>query len=275
MSLKDDETFVRQRYEDVAAVEQTLGSLLPHPADMPDALNTLFEAMRYGVLGGGKRFRPHLTLSVARLFRAPPMRALRVAAAVECVHAYSLIHDDLPCMDNDDVRHGQPTVHRQYGKAAALLAGNGLLTLAFEVLGEEATHDDASVRCALVSGLAVACGGYGMMGGQMLDITSGGAERVNDSRIGSLKTGALMGFACEAGAIVGGADEINRIRMRDFGLCVGRAFQIADDRLDADGTTPFERAVELVSEAVTHLECFGARADILQAAARFAIMREQ
>lgn len=194
----------------------------------------LMEAMRHGVLNGGKRLRPFLVLESAALFSADGEAALRVAAALECVHCYSLIHDDLPSMDDDDVRRGQPTVHKAFGEANAILAGDALLTLAFAILADDATALGADRRVALVSALARAAGAGGMAGGQMLDLAAG-QDRPGESAIITLqamKTGALIRFACEAGAIVAGAPQQDRERLAEFGSAVGLAFQLADDLLD-------------------------------------------
>jgi farnesyl diphosphate synthase len=216
-------------------VDGALDQVLPRP----DGLHArVAEAMRYAVFAGGKRLRPFLALAGASLFEVPEARALRVAAAIECLHTYSLIHDDLPCMDDDDLRRGRPTTHRQFDEATAVLAGDGLLTLAFGVLADPATHPSAEVRAQLVARLAEAAGSEGMIGGQMIDILApersyGEAEIV---LLQALKTGALFEFSCEAGAILAGAGDEDRRRLRDFARGFGLAFQIADDLIDALGT---------------------------------------
>ncbi|WP_040592548.1 polyprenyl synthetase family protein [Mesorhizobium metallidurans] len=194
----------------------------------------LMAAMRHGVLNGGKRLRPFLVLESAALFSADGEAALRVAAALECVHCYSLIHDDLPAMDDDDLRRGQPTVHKAFDDATAILAGDGLLTLAFDVIADEATALPAERRAALVLALARAAGAGGMVGGQTLDLE---AERIRPDETGiirlqAMKTGALIRFACEAGAIIAGAPPADRERLAEFGSAIGLAFQLADDLLD-------------------------------------------
>jgi farnesyl diphosphate synthase len=194
----------------------------------------LLGAMRHGVLNGGKRLRPFLVLETAALFGADETAALRVAAALECVHCYSLIHDDLPAMDDDDLRRGQPTVHKAYDEATAILAGDGLLTLAFSIVADEATSLAGDRRAALVFALAQAAGIGGMVGGQALDIA---AETAPPGEAGiitlqAMKTGALIRVACEAGAIVAGASSAERERLAEFGSAVGLAFQLADDLLD-------------------------------------------
>lgn len=194
----------------------------------------LMEAMRHGVLNGGKRLRPFLVMESAALFSADGEAALRVAAALECVHCYSLIHDDLPAMDDDDLRRGQPTVHKAFDEATAILAGDALLALAFDIIADEATMLPAERRVALVLALARAAGAGGMVGGQMLDLE---AERIRPDEAGvirlqAMKTGALIRFACEAGAILAGAPAADRERLTEFGSAIGLAFQLADDLLD-------------------------------------------
>ncbi|RWH80458.1 MAG: polyprenyl synthetase family protein [Mesorhizobium sp.] len=194
----------------------------------------LMEAMRHGVLNGGKRLRPFLVMESAALFSADGEAALRVAAALECVHCYSLIHDDLPAMDDDDLRRGQPTVHKAFDEATAILAGDALLALAFDIIADEATMLPAERRAALVLALARAAGAGGMVGGQMLDLE---AERIRPDEAGiirlqAMKTGALIRFACEAGAILAGAAAADRERLAEFGSAIGLAFQLADDLLD-------------------------------------------
>jgi farnesyl diphosphate synthase len=216
-------------------VERTLESLLPQPAGPHGRVQ---EAMRYAIFAGGKRLRPFLVLQSAGLFGVDRAHALRAAAAIEAVHTYSLVHDDLPAMDDDDLRRGQPTAHKKFDEATAILAGDALLTIAFEILGDPATHPDAIRRAALVTTLAQAGGSEGMIGGQMIDIDAphhqlSADEIVNLQR---KKTGALFEFSCCAGGILGGAsaDELDALRSyaRDFGL----AFQICDDLLDVLGT---------------------------------------
>jgi len=194
----------------------------------------LIEAMRHGVLNGGKRLRPFLVMESAALFSADGEAAARVAAALECVHCYSLIHDDLPAMDDDDLRRGQPTVHRAYDEATAILAGDALLTLAFDIVADEATALPSERRAALVLSLARAAGAGGMAGGQMLDLQAA-HERPDEPgiiRLQAMKTGALIRFACEAGALIAGAPAADRERLAEFGAAIGLAFQLADDLLD-------------------------------------------
>ena len=269
----------------------------------PEGLESrVFEAMRYAALAPGKRLRPFLVLASAQLFSVARRSALQVAAAIELVHAYSLVHDDLPAMDNSDLRRGRPTCHRAFDEATAILAGDGLLTLAFEVLAHPDSHGDAAVRSELVAALAAAAGGHGMVGGQMIDLI---AEHRPDLDIGAitrlqrLKTGALIAFACEAGAILGKAATEARLSLRGYAHDLGLAFQIADDLLDVEGSAGetgkpvgqdaaagkatfvsilgIERARSqaqlLVSQASAHLDLFAEKAELLRQAARFVVER--
>jgi len=199
----------------------------------------VIEAMRAASLNGGKRLRPFLVLESAALFEVPARRALNAAVALEMVHCYSLVHDDLPAMDNSDLRRGKPTVHRLFDDATAILAGDGLLTEAFSVLAEEQTHPDPAVRCALVASLAGAAGAAGMVGGQMIDLS---AERealdlAGITELQALKTGRLIQHACDSGAILGGASSREQAALSAYARALGLAFQIADDLLDVEGTT--------------------------------------
>jgi farnesyl diphosphate synthase len=203
----------------------------------------LLEAMRYASLGGGKRFRPFLVVESAALFGVPREHALMAGAALECVHCYSLVHDDLPAMDNDALRRGQPTVHKRFDEATAILAGDGLLTFAFDILSRPETHPSPVVRMQLVNALARASGLGGMVGGQMLDLAAEGrfegrAQQLGESEVRTLqamKTGALLRFACQAGGILGEATGAQREALEHYGSAVGQAFQIADDLLDLEG----------------------------------------
>ncbi len=262
----------------------------------------LMAAMRHGVLNGGKRLRPFLLMESAALFAADKEPALRVAAALECIHCYSLVHDDLPAMDNDDVRRGQPTVHKAFDEATAILAGDGLLTYAFEIVASEETALPAQTRVTLVAALARAAGLGGMAGGQMLDL-SAETRKPDESGIITLqamKTGALIRFACEAGAIIGNAVPEDRERLAEYGSAIGLAFQLADDLLDvtsdaaAMGKATGKDAAAgkatlvslhgvdwtrkqlrgLVEQAEMLLEPFGAEAALLKQAARFIADRE-
>jgi farnesyl diphosphate synthase len=261
----------------------------------------LMAAMRHGVLNGGKRLRPFLVIESAALFSADGEAALRVAAALECVHCYSLIHDDLPAMDDDDLRRGQPTVHKAFDEATAILAGDALLTLAFDILADEATVVPAERRAALVLALARAAGAGGMVGGQTLDLE---AERNRPDEAGiirlqAMKTGALIRFACEAGAIIAGASPEDRERLAEFGSAIGLAFQLADDLLDVTANahqmgkaTGKDAAAGkatlvalhgaawarnqlhgLVDQAHALLEPYGEQALLLKAAAKFVAAR--
>ena len=282
-----------------ALTDATLDRLIA----LPDGLEArVFEAMRYAALAPGKRLRPFLVLASAQLFGVGRGCALQVAAAIELVHAYSLVHDDLPAMDNSDLRRGRPTCHKAFDDATAILAGDGLLTLAFEVLAQPDSHGDPGVRCELVAALAQAAGSHGMVGGQMIDLI---AEHRPDLDIGAitrlqrLKTGALIAFACELGAILGKMPLELRHALRGYAHDLGLAFQIADDLLDVEGSAAdtgkpvgqdaaagkatfvsilgVERARAqaqlLVEQASAHLDLFEERADLLRQAARFVVDR--
>ena len=219
----------------VVLVDAALDEVLPRAAGLH---GRVAEAMRYAVFAGGKRLRPFLTLEGARLFGVPDARALRAAAAIEALHTYSLVHDDLPCMDDDDLRRGRPTAHRQFDEATAVLAGDALLTLAFGILADPATHPSGDVRARLVARLAEAGGSEGMIGGQMMDMQA--PERAYDLdgvvRLQRMKTGALFEFSCEAGSILAEASDDDRRRLRDFARDLGLTFQITDDLIDALGS---------------------------------------
>lgn len=217
------------------AINRTIERLLPE-TDLAEA--PLYEAMRHGTLGGGKRLRPFLCMQSANLFNVPTSRSRRVAAALEFVHCYSLIHDDLPAMDDAKLRRGKPTVHIEYDEATAILAGDALLTLAFEVLANSETHPDPHVQVELVRALAQASGGHGMCGGQMLDLIAEQSNVEFDvgeiSRLQRMKTGKLMAFACDAGAILGKASEPQRKALCNYAHDLGLAFQVTDDILDVE-----------------------------------------
>jgi len=265
------------------------------------------EAMRYSSLGGGKRLRPFLTVETAALFGVKREYALMAGAAIELVHCYSLVHDDLPAMDDDDLRRGRPTAHKKFDEATAILAGDGLLTFAFDVLGRPETHPDTAVRIALVTGLARAAGLGGMVGGQMLDLAAEGRFGKNDTPQGekdvltlqAMKTGAILKFCCTAGAILGNAPPAKRDAVNRYGQVIGQAFQIADDLLDVEGDTATlgkaagkdaahgkatlvdllgiagarARLAQLVKDAESALAPFGAGAAILKDAAHFVAER--
>ena len=216
------------------SIEEMIKVLLS-PSD-PAALK-LWEAMRYATLSGGKRLRPFLVMQTAQLFNVSSEKALRTAAAVEMIHAYSLAHDDLPAMDDDNLRRGIPTVHKKFDEGTAILVGDALQTLAFEVLANSETHPSPNVRCDLISGLARASGANGMAGGQMLDLDAAN-KQLNESSIYQLqlmKTAALFSFSCESGAILGEATMEQRQSLKEFGTNLGIAFQITDDLLDVTG----------------------------------------
>jgi len=231
------ETFAERLAAIARSVEVELDLVLPLPEAASGLSARLMEAMRYAVLGGGKRIRPFVLVETAKAFGCTDESPIRVAAALECLHCYSLVHDDLPAMDDDDLRRGRPTVHRAFDEATAILAGDALLTRAFELLAAPRTHPDPAVRIALVAMLGAASGDRGMIGGQMLDMAGEGRVPTiaEAERIRALKTSALFGFAAEAGAVLGGADETGRAAARAFGLAFGDAFQIADDLLDHAG----------------------------------------
>ncbi|MDF3062463.1 MAG: geranylgeranyl pyrophosphate synthase [Microvirga sp.] len=266
----------------------------------------LVAAMRHAVLSGGKRLRPFLLVESARMLGHEEPGVLQAGAALELLHCYSLVHDDLPAMDDDDLRRGKPTVHRGFDEATAILAGDALQALAFELMADAATHQDGAVRSELVVGLARASGLGGMVGGQMLDLAAEGrygasALGENDiRRLQAMKTGALLAFSVEAGAILAQANAAARIRLEDFGRALGAAFQIADDLLDREASTAamgkstgkdrekgkatlvdvlgLEEARRerdrLVSEACAALDGFGRAADVLRVAARFVAVRK-
>ena len=220
---------------EAAKADAALERLLP-PIEGDHA--RVCEAMRYAIFAGGKRLRPFLTLKGAALFGVPDLRSLRAAAAIEMLHTYSLVHDDLPCMDDDDLRRGRPTTHRRFDEATAVLAGDALLTRAFEVLADPETHPDGAVRAELVSRLASAGGTSGMIGGQMMDMLAPGRDYGMDGVIllQRMKTGALFEFSCEAGPILAGASPADRQNLRDYARALGLAFQICDDLIDALGS---------------------------------------
>ena len=298
-SPRDADPILQKEMDAVSeAVNKTISRLLPE-TDLAE--NHLFDAMRHGTLNGGKRLRPFLVMHSAALFNVDPARARRVAAALEFVHCYSLIHDDLPAMDDAALRRGKPTVHRQYDEATAILAGDALLTLAFEILSDAETHEDPHVRCNLIKALAQASGGHGMVGGQMLDLLAEKEEfdLGTISRLQRMKTGKLMAFACEAGAILGKGSDPHRKALCNYAFDLGLAFQVTDDILDVEadpqdtgkdtqkdedaGKATFvsamgkeqakERAEMLVEQASRHLKIFEGRADMLKKLAFYVLER--
>jgi len=311
MSL-DSEDFESRLASAGAAVEAALTQLLaPRPIEGEIARpERLMAAMRHATLGGGKRLRPFLVMEAARLFDRDDPNILRVAAAVEFIHCYSLVHDDLPAMDDDDLRRGRPTTHRAYDEATAILVGDSLLTLAFDVLADAKTDPDPAIRVALLQALARASGLGGMVGGQLLDLEAEGRfagdgrplalGETEILRLQAMKTGALLTAAAEMGAIIGRADRAGQATLRAYGNLLGKAFQIADDLLDveSDAATlgkatgkdsdrgkatlvglldvPAARArlADLVAEAENTLSGFGERAEVLRHAARFVANRK-
>ena len=285
--------------EAAEAVVHALERLLP---ESEFAENKLFAAMRYATLNGGKRLRPFLVMTSARIFGVSEECALRAAAAIECIHCYSLVHDDLPAMDNSDLRRGSPTVHKKFDEATAILAGDALLTVAFEILSDPRTHEDPQVRCRLVSAVAKASGMQGMVGGQMLDLIAETTELDIGAitRLQRMKTGELIAVSTEAGAILGKASTQHSNALRAYAHDLGLAFQIIDDLLDAEGTEEetgksvgrdakagkatfvtilgAERArsqAKLLSEqAIRHLSVFDGRAKHLEDVARFVVDRK-
>ena len=298
--MTDAPPLVRAMAEAAAEIDEALDILLP-AAEGPEA--PLFAAMRYAAIGGGKRLRGFLVLEGARQFSVSRQAALRVAAAIEMVHAYSLVHDDLPAMDDDDLRRGKPTVHKAWDEATAILAGDALQSHAFTVLAEEATHPDPAVRIELVRCLSKAAGPRGMCGGQMIDMLAeqagGQMDEMEVGRLQVLKTGKLIEFSAEAGAVLGKAPAAPRHALLAYGRDLGAAFQIADDLLDATASTEetgkatgkdaaagkatlvsllgLERArlqaERLVAQAKDHLDGFGERGDLLRMLADFTIER--
>src|SRR5215469_4526818 len=281
--------------------EALLGKLLADTLEADEIARPkrLMDAMRYSSLNGGKRLRPFLVVESAAVFGVPREAGLLVGAALECIHCYSLIHDDLPAMDNSDLRRGRPTLHKAYDDATAILAGDALHTIAFDIITRDEIHRDAGVRLALTRALARACGVGGMVGGQILDLAGegrfGDREPVDVARLQQMKTGALLRFGCIAGAILGQAGPKEYQALDDFGRALGEAFQIADDLLDVEGDaaalgkqtgqdavlgkTTFvtqlgidgarQRLRDLLTRADSALSIFGAKADVLRAAARF------
>ncbi|WP_416898685.1 MAG: polyprenyl synthetase family protein [Minwuia sp.] len=281
-----------------AEVEAAMDALVPLPQSLEARV---YNSMRYSLFAGGKRLRPFLVMASGDLFHVPRENSVRAAAAIEMIHTYSLIHDDLPCMDDDDLRRGKPTNHRQFDEATAVLAGDALQPKAFQTLLDPATDRDPLIRLELARTLADAAGAEGMVGGQMIDLqaetTSYGLDQI--TRLQNMKTGALIAWSCEAGAILGHATDTERAALRGYGLEVGLAFQIADDILDVEGS-PEEmgkatakdadagketfitlmgldgarkRARELVDSAVARLDLFGQRAFLLKDVAAYVIDR--
>ena len=304
------------------AIERKINELLPDPDSMETNVisfgkqpqeteaapvkggeSTIMRAMRYSALSGGKRLRPYLTVSCARLFGVSHEASLLTASAIEFVHTYSLVHDDLPAIDNDEMRRGRPSCHIKFGEAAAILAGDALLTYAFQILSDPDVHSDPSVRCELVKAVATAGGVRGMVGGQMMDIEAENKQLSVDeiNRLQRLKTGELFAISCEAGAILGKAPRAMRNVLRAYAHDMGLAFQITDDLLDAEGTREvvgkavnkdkaagkatlvslmgIERAREqaqiLAQQAIGYLEVFDGKADNLRGLVEYVITRKR
>jgi farnesyl diphosphate synthase len=283
-----------------AQVDDFFSRLLESPDDSRDRL---YAAMRHAAVGGGKRLRPLLTFATSRLFGTEEERALRVAAAIEAIHVYSLIHDDLPSMDDDDLRRGKPTVHKAFDEATAVLAGDSLHALAFEILSHEATHKDPHVRSDLVLELSRASGPSGMAGGQMMDLLAEcqSLDLAAVTRLQQLKTGALIEYAVEAPCVMIRLARDARTPYRGYARNVGLAFQITDDLIDHSGNEAAagkrtgkdaqagkatfvsllgpdrarQQARVLVEQAIDHLADHGEEADMLRAIARFAIERDR
>jgi farnesyl diphosphate synthase len=309
MDARTDDDFARRLTAVATETETLLNELLADPPLTGEIARParLLAAMRHAVLGGGKRLRPFLVVESAALFGAARPGALRAGASLECVHCYSLVHDDLPAMDNDDLRRGRPTVHKAFDDATAILAGDALLTLAFDILGRADVHSDPLVRSTLVLELARASGLGGMAGGQMLDLAAEGRfeEKRTQSQdeiltLQAMKTGALIRYACRAGAILGRADAKALEALDRYGVAIGKAFQIADDLLDVESDAAtlgkaagkdaaagkatlvsilgvagaHKRLDELIAEAEDVLTPFGAKAETLKAAARFIAARK-
>ena len=280
-------------------IDRQFETLLPVPEDQRARL---YEAMRYSAIGGGKRLRPLLVKASCNLFNVSHESAIRVGLAIECIHVYSLIHDDLPAMDNDDMRRGKPTTHIAFDEATAILAGDCLHDLAFSVLVDERTHPDPFARCDHVRALAVSSGPAGMAGGQMMDLIAETTtfDLPTVTRMQLLKTGALIDFCVEAGAILARVPEENRVGLRGYAHDLGLAFQIADDLLDVEGDADVtgkavgkdaaagkatflsllgverarQQAQMLVDQAKQHLQHFGTEADLLRDVADFAVSRK-
>ncbi len=299
---------------EISATESAFGARIREAAELAQAAldhlipvgngarARVLAAMRYSALDGGKRFRPFLTLAAGDLFGVPRMRSVRAGAALEMIHCYSLIHDDLPAMDNADLRRGNPSLHRAFDEATAILAGDGLLTLAFEIMAGEETHPDAQIRARLVVDLAIAAGHEGMVGGQMIDLSAerAGLDLAGVAHLQALKTGALIRFGIHAGAVLGGAEARQISALHAFADDLGLAFQVTDDILDATSTAEElgkpagqdadldkatfvkllgldgarMKAMEIAMRAEAHLIEFGPAADPLRGAARYLLTRK-
>jgi farnesyl diphosphate synthase len=281
-------------------VDEAFDAFLPVPADLR---RRLVEAMRHAAIGGGKRVRPLLLTATAEMYGASRAAAVRAGCAIEAIHAYSLVHDDLPCMDDDELRHGKPTVHKAFDEATAILAGDSLHALAFELLADPQTSPEPTIRADLVKALACGSGHNGMAGGQMMDIAAQGVaiDLHTITRLQQLKTGALLAASVEMGAILGRVPEEGRAHLRAYARDIGLAFQIADDLLDHDGDAAKagkalrkdaqagkatfvsvmgpaqarKQARALSDQAVGHLASHGAEAELLRALARYVVERDR
>lgn len=284
----------------VIDVDDLFDTLLAVPDDPREQL---FEAMRHAAIGGGKRLRPLLVVATAGIFNVARDYAIRAGTAVEAIHVYSLVHDDLPCMDDDDMRRGKPTVHKAFDEATAVLAGDSLHALAFEILADPATHPDPFTRGEMIAALATASGPDGMAGGQMMDLV---AEKSNFdlptvTRLQALKTGALIAASVEIGAILGHVAPEGRTHLRGYARDIGLAFQIVDDILDVEGDEALagkalgkdadagkatfvslmgldrakQQAEMLVEQSISHLAAYGREADLLRAIARYILERDR
>ena len=284
--------------EFATSLEPSLVEVLPDSQGMEEQV---IDAMRYALFAGGKRLRPFLVVMTSRLFSVEEENAIRVAAAIECLHTYSLIHDDLPAMDNDDIRRGKPSVHKKFDEATAVLAGDALLTLCFEILSDVKTHSDPEIRCELIATLSRAVGALGMVGGQMIDLKSENQSLIENeiNRMQQMKTGALIVFSCEAGAILAQVKGKRRDALKHYGRDIGLAFQIVDDLLDIErssldiGKTAGKdiragkativsligagnakiKADKLINQAIKGLEIFDDKANILRSLAAFVVGR--
>lgn len=288
----------------IAQVAAEVDELFDLALTVPDdARAPLFEAMRHAAIGGGKRLRPLLVITTAGLFNVGRSHAVRAGTAIEAIHVYSLVHDDLPCMDDDDMRRGKPTVHKVFDEATAVLAGDSLHALAFEILADPATHPDPFIRAELMATLATASGPDGMAGGQMMDLMAEKSQfdLPTITRLQALKTGALIAASVEMGAILGHIPPEGRTHLRGYARDVGLAFQIVDDIMDVEGDEALagkalgkdaaagkatfvslmglerarQQASMLVDQAIAHLASYGSEADLLRAIARYVLERDR
>lgn len=298
LMLKDSIDFKSHLKAVSEEIEAVLTDILPLPSGNQKAV---MEASRYAALGGGKRLRPFLMIETARMLGSLNKGVYIAAAALECMHVYSLVHDDLPCMDNDDFRRGKPTVHKKYSESLAVLTGDNLLTISFELLADSKVHDDPNIRMTLISDLAKAGGANGMIGGQVIDISKSSQTRdeIFISQLQKLKTGALIEYAVTAGATLSNASESEKTALKNYSRDIGLAFQIKDDILDVEGDADIigksvgkddalgkvtfvsilglenarTKANQLGKSAIAHLEPFGKKAEILSKTVDFILNR--